>query len=499
MRNSYLVSVAAACLLVAPCAYAQQPWQPFRPGLTYQFSESTTVGDTTHVLRLEAGTPIVGTPDSLFRFTKRAGKIPLVGFITCTMRLRLDNLFGATLRSQPRAVFTLAAANGWTLTLRPRAPLGQSWATGIAGLTASVTSRGVSSRVLGGVSDSVVSITFSDGRILNLTKTYGLLEGPSLDSYLNGRNLRRQLVLTAVPERQLGASALGARAVHNYQPGDVFQRVIKDYSIRVLCKQTWQQDSVLTRQMSRTGDTITYTMRRRQRIQTTGACLPSSGSISYSNAVITFQAIRETPELPELTANVPQAQLAMRGYLASAASRNSARFGGRLEHSVVRRGACGATNIDSVGIADPVADSYELSQYATGLGLTQLTFTGLVTSSTTELTAYRKGTESWGTFFAPTALLAAREVHPTATTTAYPNPFSETLTVSFMLASPQPVGAILFDALGRQVHAVPAVALGAGSRQLVLSTAGLPAGVYTLHLHFAGETRSEVLKVAKIL
>ncbi|MGI4864736.1 MAG: hypothetical protein ACRYFZ_12500 [Janthinobacterium lividum] len=498
MRNHYFVLFLCACLLIAPLARAQQPWQPFRPGLTYQLSESAAAGDTTHALRLAAGAPIAGTPDSLFRFTKRVGPIPLVGFITCFERLRLDNLFGATLRSQPRAVFTLAAANGRALTLRPRAPLGQSWATGLAGLTASVTSRGLTSRVLGGGPDSVVTITFSDGQALYLTKTYGLLQGPSLDSYLNGRNRRRQLVLTALPERQLGTPALGAHAVHNYQPGDVFQRIIKDYSARVLCTQTWQQDSVLTRQPSRTGDTITYTIRTRRRIQTTGTCSPYSRNTSYSTATTTLQAIKETPALPDLTANVPPAQvLTLNGYLASAATRNSAQLGNRLEHSVVRRGICGSSSIDSVGIMQPGADNYVLDKYATGLGLTYENFVGLLQSSTTELTAYRKGTEFWGTFFTPAVLLAAREVRPDATTTALPNPFGETLTASFVLASAQPVGATLYDALGRQVRAVPAASLGTGSRQLVLPTAGLPAGIYMLHLHFAAEGRREVLQVVK--
>ncbi len=460
-------------------------------------------GDTTHTLRLEAGTPVAGSPtDSLFRFTKRAGTIPLVGFITCTMRLRLDNLFGATLRSQPRAVFTLTAANGRTLTLRPRAPLGQNWATGIAGLTASVTGRVVSSRVLGGVADSVVTITFSDGQALFLTKTHGFLEGPSLDSYLNGRNRRLPLVLTALPERRLGASALGARAVHDYQPGGVFQRVSKDYSTRILCTQTWQQDSVLTRQLSRTGDTITYTIRTRRRSQITGACTFTGGSsTSYSTSTTTFRAVKETPELPELTANVPQAPLLTisGGYFASAATRSSStRFGGRFEHSVLRRGVCGPLGIDSVGLKEPVADADVLWQYATGLGLTYFSFIGLPTSSTTELTAFRKGTQAWGTFFGPTTLLAARDVRPAAaTTTVFPNPFSEALTVSFVLASAQPVGSAIYDALGRQVRTAPAVRLGAGSQRLALPTAGLPAGVYMLHLLFAGDGRREVLQVAK--
>jgi hypothetical protein len=66
-----------------------------------------------------------------------------------------------------------------------------------------------------------------------------------------------------------------------------------------------------------------------------------------------------------------------------------------------------------------------------------------------------------------------------------------------VLASAQPVEAALYDALGREVRAVPATQLGTGLRQLVLPTTDLPAGLYTLHLRFAGEGRREVLQVAK--
>ena len=65
------------------------------------------------------------------------------------------------------------------------------------------------------------------------------------------------------------------------------------------------------------------------------------------------------------------------------------------------------------------------------------------------------------------------------------------------LDRPQAVVAELRDALGRVVLARSAQALGAGPQQLVLPTAGLPAGLYVLHLRRAGEGRTEVLKVLK--
>jgi hypothetical protein len=75
MRNHYVALLATASLLAAPRAHAQQPWQPFRPGLTYQLSERGTPGDTTHTLRVGAGAPVAGSAtDSVFRFTQRAGR-----------------------------------------------------------------------------------------------------------------------------------------------------------------------------------------------------------------------------------------------------------------------------------------------------------------------------------------------------------------------------------------------------------------------------------------
>jgi hypothetical protein len=134
---------------------------------------------------------------------------------------------------------------------------------------------------------------------------------------------------------------------------------------------------------------------------------------------------------------------------------------------------------------------------ATGLGQTREEFLNFFTADTTVLIGYRKGTETWGQLTPFGVLLAARDSRPASTTAAFPNPFNAALTVAFTLTRPQPVSLTLRDALGRTVQASPATVQPAGARQLALSTAGLPAGVYSLHLHFAGDNRTEVLRVLK--
>lgn len=72
----------------------------------------------------------------------------------------------------------MLAANGRTLTLRPRQALGQPWAAAAGGLTARVTTR-----ILGivlGQADSLAVITLSDGAVPTLGKRLGWVRGPAL-------------------------------------------------------------------------------------------------------------------------------------------------------------------------------------------------------------------------------------------------------------------------------------------------------------------------------
>ena len=145
-----------------------------------------------------------------------------------------------------------------------------------------------------------------------------------------------------------------------------------------------------------------------------------------------------------------------------------------------------ASNIDA---------GYSVST-APGLGQTQEEYSSFSTE-TTVLIGYRKGSETWGQLTTFAQLLPARVSRPASTTAAFPNPFGAEIQVAFTLARPQPVGLALHDALGRQVLQMAPAPQLAGARQLTLPTAGLPVGVYSLHLRFAQEGRTEVLRVLK--
>lgn len=359
----------------------------------------------------------------------------------------------------------------------------------------------------------MVVIQFSDDETLRLSKRYGLLEGPSLDNYLNGRNCRRHLTLTALPERHLGTAVTGALAVFDYQPGDVFQHTSRNYAggfggTSIWCGQSWWQDSVVARQTSRTGDTLTYTVRTWQRSESYGTAGAPSGFCSTPSGVTVGPTTTHTERIigsqqgsygvQVLTSFFPTYAGAFAQLCMSVAARSSTRLAGRCEYTQFMQANCLGTSPDSVALTNPV-DVGGFNRYATGLGLTYAGSTGIYSSDATELTltAFRKGSQTWGTFFPKGYLLAARSQRPAATTTAYPNPFGDGLTAAFTLGGAQAVSATLHDALGRAVRTAPSVALGAGTQQLALPTAGLPAGVYSLHLHFGADDHTEVLRVTK--
>ena len=512
MKNAYFFSALAASLAAAPAAQAQQAWQPFRAGTIYQYSETATPGDTTHTLQLGPGAAVAGTADTVYRFNRRAPKPNVQQFQPgngSDYQLVADNLFGATLRAQPGAVFVLAAANGRTLTLRPRAPLGQSWAAGPAGLVAHVMSRGVT-QVLGRP-DSVALIMLSDGQDIRLSKRHGLLDGPSLDSYLNGRNRRRALVLTALSAagRAVGPLVVGERATFDFQPGDVFQRHGSGGAFGSVCTEIWTQDSIISRTPSRTGDSVSYAIRTRTLYRNYGQAGAPFGFCSATGSG--YSATTATRLVTNVVGIRNQQVRALTNAFAGSGSSTAAGFGEVTGPAVrsaryFRRPEWEQQLCNLPSGSGPIADSARLQmvldngrsiRYALGLGITCSITSSFDQTTVTELVAYRKGSETWGIMFIFRQLLATRATRPAASTTAFPQPFGASLAVKFDLARPQAVRLALHDALGRTVMVRPAAAAAAGSQQLVLDTQVLPAGLYTLHIGLLGEGRTEVLKVLK--
>jgi hypothetical protein len=493
MKHLSTLILMLAIGLHAVAVHAQN-YRPFRFGITYQLSASTAA-DTTHLLRLASRQP--QGSDSVFLFDKRVSRgraLPNTGACGSYMQ-RADNLFGVSMVVKPGAEYVLTAANGRTFTLRPRTPVGQSWTVTAAGLTARV-----SVRVLGtvlGQPDSLATILLSDGAEMVLGKRFGWVSGPALGHYLNARLPQSQLRLTALPELRLGTNYLGAFAVYDFQPGDVFlRRTTSTYTITpgVQCiSQMWVRDSIISRTLSANGDTLRY----QQRSRTLDHTCPGNFFL-HAPVVQTVRITRATSRLDQLTgfweqfagASFPAGRVHLPAW-------RTARFNQRpVQRHLDFQGCASATDSVSLRDMEQMDFGYHLWT-ATGLGPTREEFLNFFTADTTVLIGYRKGSETWGQLTPFSVLLPTQASRPASTTAAFPNPFGAELTVSFTLASPQPVALTLHDALGRVVREQAATLQPTGARQLALATAGLPAGVYTAHLRFGQEARTEVLKVLK--
>ncbi|MBF9141551.1 hypothetical protein [Hymenobacter properus] len=502
MKNAYWLLI----LLFSITARGQN-FRPFRPGASYEFSQVGS--DTLYSLRLErAG--VSGGTDSAYFFNSRVGPNLGASYVANCRNCRYsDNLFGGylevrsagTAQEEYRLIFGDYANMQYfkVFVLRPRAPLNQAW--GLYGQgsaeTARVTARGLVTVL--GQTDSVVTITSSAGKIWRLSKNNGLVEGPSLsDVRLRAANRVRQLVLSAVPGRRLGTAQLTPQAIYDFQPGDAFWYNTSEYNSGVPAPSPFiynynYVDSVLTRTASRTGDTLTY------RIWHCAASRQTYGQI-ITLVVSSRTMSRFARGTGEYVPDGPRQRTGgvMRDAIRSAQwnRRPVWRYDGRYSWS---GGSFSTPPNDSVCLQRPCVDCELYETYAVGLGRTNhIEYNSSCCTITTNLIGYRKGTETWGQTprqaCRPLATAASR---PAATTAAFPNPFGAELSVAFTLAHAQAVALTLHDGLGRVVLAWPAALLPGGAQQVALPTTGLPAGVYSLHLRFVGEGRTEVLRVAK--
>ncbi len=495
MKHAYLL-----LLLLLALPGRSQNFCPFRPGVTYQLHEAATPGDTIHGVRLARVGTRVGA-DSVFAFAPRTSSLrrSFSGAPFSQMQ-RPDHFFGASLTCRPGSEYVLAAANGRTLVLRPRAALNQPWAAA-PGLTARVVARSVLPLPVANApaADTCVTVAFSDGQQLLLSKNYGFVQGPVLGNYLNPRLPRKALTLLAQPERPLGTVRLGALAAFDFAPGDVFVYQGYSYGSPFPCgTDSWTRDSVLSRADSPGRDTITYRIWSRTVSQMCANGPRLAGPANIRTLVVSadYRGLG-TGSLTQFWANRgggrPVGWLHFVGYRAAV-------FGNRYVQEnkfFMPNGAAPAT-ADTLALLDAGAldSGYHLT-LGEGLGAVheaQIGFSGV----SSNLIGFRKNGVAVGQL--PTIvqlMLSIRATRPAATTAAFPQPFAENLTVKFDLARPQPVALVLHDGLGRTVLTRPATAQPAGAQQLELDTRALPAGLYTLHLAFGGEGRTEVLKVLK--
>lgn len=503
-----------ACLALAGLSFgarAQNQYVPlFRIGYTYQYTEANSPGDTTHTVRMAF--PHVSYPDSVARLNGRAVALTRNASPSCyvTNVIRPDGLFGATViikNPGPPKEYTVRGYNGRTFVLKPLAALNQPWAATAAGLTAQVTARAAATTF--GQPDQVATITLSDGETIRFSEQWGYLEGPNLGAYLNGQR-RRHLVLTAITGQglALGQPAVGARVMHDYQPGDVFLRYKRESgsTISSICSESWTRDSVLTRTVNAAGD-LNYTIWRRVLTRNYGSptapapfCQNTPGTTLAPGYSVTLSVpATDESQLALLTHTLGGTSSYARP-LTLAGVRTSS-YNGRITQQTMLRQVCQpAPAADSV-LLSLLVDAGANTTYGAGLGEVASLQGGVNFDRTTTLLGYRKvnlptstGVETWGTLRTFANILKTADFRPAASTSVFPNPFGRELTVRFEAQRPQPVTVQLRNALGQLMHAETR-AVGAGAQQLPLTVPALAAGLYTLHLTADG--RTQVLRVTK--
>jgi hypothetical protein len=513
MKHLYLLCVS---LVLPTLARAQTTYWPLlRPGLVYQVSQTNSPGDTTHTVRLSSAPTLAGAPDSVYEFNQQTWRVASAATACGALfAARPNRLFGSRVlvgrALAQRGVYVLTTANSAaTFTLRLRQPLNQAWPVTASGISGQVTARTLGTVL--GQPDSIVTITLSNAQTIRIGKRYGWLQGPAPTDVLRGRAAPRQLVLSALPALGLGTTVLGDWGAFDFQPNDVFLRHQQQIQSNgsMICSESWQRDSVLTRTLSPDGTTRTYTIWTRTLTRNYGAptapislCNNTPGTTFGTPQVYTQEVAQQTPTLLGSCSNsaVPLSP-GSASYVIVGAGYQTAAYNSR-KIQAMRSGyiRCLNTPQDSLWLGT-VPDIGAEFKYAAGLGEVSLMSAGQLSITIRSLLGYRKGSvlpggapETWGSLRTFAQILSADNKQLLATTAAFPNPFSESLMLRFEAARGQLITVQLYNALGQQVLTAARV-VAVGKAEIALPTAALPAGFYTLHLLREGQT--EVMKVAK--
>ena len=474
-------------LATAPAARAQN-FRPFGPGRTYHYQETAAqagAADSLFTFRVDS-VALSGT-DSVFYFNRTA---PLPGpWSAPPTDFRRINLFGGWMRwNGATGVATFGAADTTaTVELRTRAAAGTSWP-----FTDSLTAAITSVRVSGAPTpDTILTITVSDGRRIEVSRGWGLLESPAFDYYL-GRTYSavrrpRRLELAAVPEVGVGTADMRWEAMCDLQPGDTLYYYDRQsvegllgpgqisYSIR-----SWDEIAVQQRQPSLNGDTLRFD------------CQLTRSSIRYDDAAFLF------PDTTTFVSGVAFPLMFVRpasGFMTGTSIGGLARPGGLGDND----GALGYRHPDSLANRPQLLSQWVAidvsggSAYAAGLGEVRSEFFvggAGYTYSLRRLIGFVKdnGATRWGNTTAPQPLAVSPDLASRLPASLAPNPApaGTAPTIAFTLDQPQAVALALYDAVGRTVWQQTTGTLGTGSQRLPVATGvSLTPGLYRLRLTLA--------------
>ena len=477
MKNNYLFMFLAAMGLGQQAWGQATAWRPFRPNLVYHFQNSTA--DSLYTLKVDSAYAV--GPDSVFAFNRVLRQVPGGQLVKSR-----NNLFGARLVVSPANEFVLEvqAEAGSTayptvppllaqsIKLKPRAAVGSSWAAS-AGTTATLTSRTV--RVINGQSDSVAVVTLSDGRVVELSRRYGLVAAPRL----LGAGAGRQLQLHQLPQPQ--ALYTLPASIYDFQPGDEFGYTDRSQiTATAACTAYLSLSRIVSRQQ--TADSLIYTQYSQSaKIENDLPHCPSPLTVTYSATALrrSAYALRPTPNGSYNTAG-----LLTYGYQQVSTSSLV------VVLPTSSSSTCGATRYATpslllVRLANsaafvPLSDYPIISRLLTGLGNVQ-SGSNALTYSYKHLAG---NALTCGSSQPYATLLPTRAAQAAQVATLHPNPATTLATLTLAAAAPAGTTLTLTNALGRQCWSQP---VAAGQTTLAVPVAGLPTGLYLVQLALPGQ------------
>ena len=479
--------LAALLLCTTLGAKAQQAWRPFRPGLIYAFSGPGST--SAHTLRIDSA-HVTAAGDSAWLF-KRIAKLSNGTeqsiYPYGIYRKSHNNLFGAkmTWKRASSAFILENVAEGnmqaaISLQLRPQAAVGSTWTASVApAITATLTSR--TEEQVGVGLDSVAVITLSSGQVVQLSRSYGLLQGPQ---WLGTAIGTAQWSQARMP-MTLAQSPYNPTALFNLQPGDEMGYFEEPFTISPFPSfESYILRRILTRQQ--TPDSLVYTYQEQTRSQT--FVTPTGGTAGTQTYPVQtkrwafslrtgksnqFRAMSLlTGEFAPVYASAQPPLLVGRGIIASAGSNSNCAPNGQYVNFIeIFPGFNAPQGQYSTGI-----DIGWRQEFSVPLGL------GDVFTADTHLIYYRRTlngtTTTCGSPLAFATLLPNRTAAAALATLA-PNPAAEAATLTLAVPARPGTRMYLTDAMGRTVWSAP---VPAGQTATNVPLAGRPAGLYLLHL-----------------
>lgn len=495
MKQSYLLLVLIG--LLGQRAWGQTTaWRPFRPGFVYNFAQVGSAASTAlHTLRVDSAYATT-SGDSVYTFNRL---LRLASGSNYQYRKSRNNLLGARLRWQPgsrdyyleaNAELLVGAPIATALLLRPRAAVGSSWvASATPALTATLSSRTLG--LVGGVTDSLVTITLSNGQLLVLSKQHGLVRGPQwLTLAASGTATPTNWQQLSAP--QLGLGAYDPRNLFAMQPGTLLgysldrQAFLGGFS----CAEGYRLRRILTR--TQTADSLVLTYQEQERVTyypvPAGGCTTLSGTFTKPVRTGRWAFSLRTGRSPqfvmlglltyEYRAANPAGSFERLWYTASHQLNTSTGDSQLSSLDVVPASGTGA----AAGSYQPLLDAQNSFKLATGTGPlagteAEFTFQHVYTCPAGATCPLPPGYAD---------LLPTRAALAAQVATLHPNPTAGTQQATLSLAAAAPAGTtlLLTDALGSRLWSHP---LAAGQLVLPVPIAGRPTGLYLVQLAIPGQ------------